>query len=144
MSNIHAAIGLAQVEKADEYRNLRINNANIYKKYLNNIEEIEFQKYSNDIINVHWMNGIVYKSNKKGKDRDGLLKHLKEKNIDTRLFFIGMNKQPSLKKYGCVCEDKYPVTDYLSKNGFYLPSGSNLSEDKIFYICENIKDYLIK
>lgn len=44
MSNLHAAIGLAQTEKADMYRNMRINNHNLYKKYLKNVEGITFQK----------------------------------------------------------------------------------------------------
>jgi len=66
---------------------------------------------------------------------------LKKNNIDTRLFFKGMNKQPALEKYGCNMSGEYPITDRLSENGFYLPSGSNLSEETIRSICQVIINF---
>ena len=56
MSNIHAAIGLAQMEKADEYRTFRIKNHNLYKFYLKNVDGISMQKDQEDSLNVCWMN----------------------------------------------------------------------------------------
>jgi perosamine synthetase len=52
-----------------------------------------------------------------------------------------MHIQPSLRKYGCDCSGEYPVTEWLSENGFYLPSASNLEECDIAYICGVIKDF---
>jgi perosamine synthetase len=141
MSNLHAAIGLAQAEKADEYISMRIRNANLYKKYLNGARGIALQKSKEDVINVHWMNGLVIDPEKFGKSRDELINHLKASNIDTRPFFTGMHRQPSLLKYGCDCSGEYPVTDNLSVNGFYLPSASNLGEDEIKHICDIIKNF---
>lgn len=138
MSNIHAAIGLAQIEKADEYRNLRIKNNNLYRKFLKNIEGIIFQENNDEYLNVCWMNGIIVDKNIFGIDRDELVNYLRENNVDTRLFFKGMNIQPSLIKYGCCPIGDYKVTDMLASSGFYLPSGSNLSEDQIKYICDLI------
>ena len=141
MSNIHAAIGLAQVERADEYKNLRIKNAEYYKYYLADVPGIIFQKTKNHALNVHWMNGIVIDSNKYGKTRNELISFLKENGVDTRLFFIGMNQQPSLIQYGCNPTGDFNITKWLSENGFYLPSASNLSEDKIKLICELISKF---
>ncbi|HNZ26107.1 MAG TPA: DegT/DnrJ/EryC1/StrS family aminotransferase [Spirochaetota bacterium] len=141
MSNIHAAIGLAQVEKADYYKELRIKNGNLYKKYLSEIEGIVLQETTRDSLNVYWMNGLSIEEDKYGRTRDELINHLNNNKIDTRLFFVGMSKQPSLRKYGCDCSGGYPVTENLSKNGFYLPSASSLTEDKIKYICDIIKGY---
>ena len=141
MSNIHAAIGLAQVEKADEYKKMRMDNHALYKKYLADVPGILFQKDEEDYENVGWMNTIVLEPEKYGRTRDELIAHLKENGIDTRLLFKSMHIQPSLQKYGCDCSGEYPVTDYLSENGFYLPSASNLSNDDILYICDIIKDY---
>jgi perosamine synthetase len=138
ISNIHSAIGLAQVEKADEYRDMRIKNAGLYEKYLTDIPGVIFQKTKKDVLNVHWMNGIVINQAEYGKNREELITELKKNNIDTRLFFTGMNKQPSLEKFGCNMHGEYPVTDWLSQNGFYLPSGSNLSEETIYNICKII------
>lgn len=141
MSNIHAAIGLAQVEKVDEYRAARIKNGNLYNRYLSKIPGITLQQTKDNVTNVHWMNGVVVDPLIFGKTRKDLMIYLKEKGVETRLFFIGMNKQPSLINYGCKTDDEYPVTDWLSKNGLYLPSASSLSEDKINYICDLIYNF---
>jgi len=139
MSNLHAAIGLAQVEKADEYRAMRIRNAALYKELLNDVPGIVFQKDTGDSLNVHWMNAILIVPEKFGRTRDELMKHLNGNGIETRLLFTGMHHQPCLKKIGCDCLGAYPVTDNLTANGLYLPSASNLSEDDIRYICESIR-----
>ena len=141
MSNLHAAIGLAQVEKADEYRNMRIRNAEIYKENLEGIPGIETQKTLDYVLNVHWMNGIVVDKNLYGRTRDQLIEYLKDHKIDTRLLFNGMHRQVALKNFGCDCNDEYPVSDYLADNGFYLPSASNLSQEKIIFICNKIKEF---
>ena len=138
MSNLHAAIGLAQTEKADYYKDLRIKNNNLYKKYLACCDGISFQKDEEYSLNCNWMNAILIKPERYGKSRDGLIIFLKENNIETRLLFNGMHRQKALAKFGCNCKDEYPVTDLLSKNGFYLPSGSGLSEQDIVRICDLI------
>ena len=144
ISNIHSAIGLAQVEKADEYRRLRIKNASLYSKNLDGIPGVVLQKTNPDILNVHWMNGIVIDPIEYGRTRNQLVKELKDNDIDTRLFFTGMNKQPALEKYGCDMSAEYPVSDRLTKNGLYLPSGSNLTEDTINKICQIIVEFYNK
>jgi len=138
MSNLHAAIGLAQTEKADYYRDLRIKNNQYYKKYLSGCDGILFQKDENNCLNCNWMNAVLIQPEKYGKTRNELISFLKENNIETRLLFNGMHKQKALADYGCNCKDEYPVTDWLSENGFYLPSGSGLTEPDIARICELI------
>lgn len=141
MSNLHAAIGLAQTEKADEYRDMRIKNAVLYKKYLSDCPGIVFQKDQANGLNVHWMNAIVINPAEYGRSKDELIAHLKENDIDTRLLFVSMHRQKSLKDFGCDCSGDYPVTDWLTQNGFYLPSASSLTEEQIKYICDVIKDF---
>jgi len=141
MSNLHAAIGLAQVEKADSYKKRRIENGKLYRKYLNGIDGLTFQKENKRILNVYWMNGLIINSTKYGKSRDSLVSYLKDQGVDTRLFFTGMHKQPSLIKYGCDINGDYTITEYLTENGFYLPSSSSLTESEILGICDHIKKY---
>jgi len=140
MSNLHAAIGLAQVEKLDEYVAIRIKNNQLYRKYLNDVPGIIFPKDKPYVKNVYWMNGIVINKKEFGIDRNELMMKLKEKGIDTRLFFTGMHRQISLKNFGCNVAGEYPVSDWLAENGLYLPSGSNLGEKQIFMICNVIKN----
>lgn len=141
MSNLHAAIGLAQVERAGYYRELRIKNHLFYKKYLSDCEGIVFQIDEADSLNVHWMNSILIDSVKFDRSRDEVLVHLKHGGIDTRLLFKGMHRQKALKEYGCDCTGDYKVTDYLSESGFYLPSGSGLTEEDIKRICNVIVEF---
>lgn len=141
MSNLHAAVGLAQTEKADEYRDMRIHNAELYKNYLSDCKGIIFQKNQPNGLNVHWMNTIVINPDEYGHTKDELIEHLKENGIDTRLLFVSMSRQKSLKNFGCDCSGDYPVTDWLTENGFYLPSASSLTEDQIKHICEVLKEY---
>jgi perosamine synthetase len=141
MSNVIAAIGLAQVEKADEYRNFRIKNNQLYRKLLKNVPGIIFQPELEGYLNVSWMNAVVIDSDKFGCSKDELMVYLKNQGIDTRLLFNGMHNQKSLKEYGCDISGAYPVSDYLTKNGFYLPSASNLHEEDIQYICRQIAEF---
>ncbi len=141
MSNIHAAIGLAQVEKADYYREKRIANGKLYRELLKDVSGIFFQKNRDYVLNVYWMNGLFIDPEIYDRTRNDLVFFLKSKGVDSRLFFTGMHKQVSLKKYGCDTEGNYPVTDNLADNGFYLPSSSSLTPEEIEYICKLIKGY---
>lgn len=141
MSNLHAAIGLAQTERADYYRAKRMANGEHYRKQLSSIRGVRMQKDQADGLNVHWMNGIAIEPEEYGADRDSLIQHLKSKGIDTRLFFVGMHQQKSLEKYGCDMSGDFPVTDRLASTGFYLPSGSSLTHDDIDLICEVVAEF---
>jgi perosamine synthetase len=138
MSNVIAAIGLAQVEKADEYRLLRMKNNRLYRKYLFDIPGVIFQEENAEAINSCWMNAVVIDADKFGNTKRELVEYLKSNNIETRLLFNGMHKQESLRKYGCDCSGEYQVCDWLTAKGFYLPSASSLQEDSIQRICKLI------
>ena len=136
MSNVVAAIGLAQVEKADVYREMRIRNHQLYRQFLKDVPGIVFQcSPDKGCVDVCWMNTIVIDPAVYGCTKDEVILKLKENGIDTRLLFTGMHRQASLERYGCDCRGDYPVCDWLTENGFYLPSGSNLSEEEIERIC---------
>ena len=142
MSNVVAAIGLAQVEKADEYREMRIRNHQLYKKYLSDVPGIIFQSEPNEnCIDVCWMNTIIVDPEKYGHTKDELIAYLKDMGIDTRLLFTGMHKQKAMKDFGCECSGEYPVCEWLTANGFYLPSSSGLKEEQIDFVCEIISHF---
>jgi perosamine synthetase len=137
MSNLHAAIGLAQVEKADFYRECRIRNAKLYKNKLSKIQGIEFQQDTPNSLNVHWMNAILM------PNKDEIIERLKNNEIETRLLFTGMHKQKALEDYGCDCSGQYPVSESLTSRGFYLPSASSLTEDEIDIIVASFSRPLL-
>lgn len=138
MSNLHAAIGLAQTEKAEFLKNKRIEHHQMYKNYLENCPGVIFQKDEDYSLNVCWMNAIVIDRDLYGYSKDELVAHLNENGVDTRMLFKGMHRQKCLKEYGCDCSGEFDVTDWLSQNGFYLPSGSDLKQEDIEYISKII------
>ena len=140
MSNVIAAIGFAQTEKASRYVAMRIKNNLVYRENLKDIKGISFQQEQLGSKNVYWMNGISIDKEEFGFTRNDLIEALKKYNIECRRFFIGLNQQPSLKQYGCDCGDHYPITDRVSNSGLYLPSSSSLTEETIKYICNIIKE----
>jgi perosamine synthetase len=139
MSNIHAAIGLAQTEKAEEYVKRRIKNHGVYLENLKGIKGLQMQPEKKGYKNSYWMNGILIDEKKFGISARKLSQRLNEKGIGTRPFFKGLSDQPAMKKYGSDCEGNYPISDWLFENGFYLPSGSGLKESEIKYVCDTIR-----
>lgn len=140
MTNMQAAVGVAQLERIKSLINRRRKNARFYNKLLKDIPGIQLPVEKKYAKNVYWMYGIVVNSQKFGINRDKLMIELKRKGIDTRVFFQPMHRQPVLKKLGFIDKAKYPVSDYLAKNGLYLPSGSGLEEREIKYIAQTIRD----
>ena len=130
---------LAQVEKADEYRAMRIRNHGIYRRELGGVPGIVFQKDETDALCVHWMNTLKLEPRAFGVGRDELVSHLKSKGVETRLLFTGMHRQKALIDFGCDWRGDFYVTDDLTANGLYLPSASDLSEEDIVYVCDAIK-----
>jgi perosamine synthetase len=70
------------------------------------------------------------------------MKKLLKNKIDTRPFFLSMNKQKIFKKMKLFKKNKMPNSNYLSKNGLYLPSGLALKNNEIKYICNVVNKIL--
>jgi len=86
--------------------------------------------------NIFWVFGIVLKK-KSGIKRERVIKMLLAKGIQTRNFFYPMHKQKVFKKLKLFSKKtKYPNAEFLSQNGFYLPSGIGIKNNEIKYICE--------
>ncbi|MEK6872941.1 MAG: DegT/DnrJ/EryC1/StrS family aminotransferase [Nanoarchaeota archaeon] len=145
MSNIHAAIGLAQTENADMLVEARRNVGLRYNRLLKDVKGIILPKEKENCKNVYWMYGIVLNDDVK-LSRDEVVKKLRERGVDTRNFFIPMHKQPVFleKKLENVpdCNDNYPVSEKIGVRGFYLPSSSNLSEEDAIFVCDKLKEVL--
>lgn len=143
MSNLHAAVGLAQVEKADDYRAMRIRTNQRYRERLADLPGITFQAHPNsadgEYLHVHWMNALCVEPDEFGCDRDTLMARLKADGVDSRKLFTGMHRQKSLQEYGCDCAGDYPHTDRLAANGLYLPSSSTLTEEQLDRVCASIR-----
>lgn len=130
MPNVLAAIGLAQLERADVYLEARRANAARYNALLVGQRGIVTPPEAPWTKSSYWMYGILIDDDF-GISRDQVMVGLKEAGIETRSFFVSMHRQPALAKFGCDVSGEYPVTDELAKKGLYLPSSSGLSDAQI-------------
>lgn len=135
MTNMQAAIGLAQVEKIEEYIAARRENAKRYNDLLKDLPNITTPPEMEWAKNVYWLYSILVKN----FPRDKLTSILLEKEIDTRPFFHPMHTQPPYQKLG---NKKLGVAEDLAKRGLSLPSAPTLTEDQLDYICGIITEIL--
>jgi perosamine synthetase len=134
MTNLQAAIGLAQVERFDELVQLRIGHARLYNSMLKGIKGITLPPETEDVKNVYWMYSILVED-ELGISRDELRKRLAERGVETRTFFIPLHLQPIyFHRYG----ERFPIAEELCRKGMYLPSASSLTEKEITYVVESI------
>ncbi|MBN3040288.1 MAG: DegT/DnrJ/EryC1/StrS aminotransferase family protein [Candidatus Omnitrophica bacterium] len=140
MTNVQAALGLAQLENIEKLVAMRRENARAYNHLLKDIPGIQLPIEKENTRNVYWMYAILLHPKKFGISRNELMLKLKEKRIDTRYFFRPLHNQRVLSKFGIKDKSIYPVTQRLSENGLYLPSSSKLKKENIVYICQTIKN----
>ncbi len=139
MTNIQAAIGLAQLEKINDLVAARRRNAHYYNRLLKDVPGITLPVERKEAKNVYWMYGILIED-EFGLSRNELMVSLKEKGIETRSFFYPMHQQPAFQEMGLFAGEKYPVTEALAQKGLYLPSGSGLKNEEIEEVCQTIKE----
>tara|TARA_B100001741_G_C16490476_1_gene569416 strand:- start:77 stop:1222 length:1146 start_codon:yes stop_codon:yes gene_type:complete len=136
-TNIQAAIGLGQLKNINWAIKRKKEIGRLYFKKLKNNKNIYIQNPKNvNGDNIYWVFGILIINFTKFK-RDKVVKKLLKFNIQTRNFFHPMHKQKVFLKMNVFKNKlKYPNSEFISKNGFYLPSGLAISNKEILYICK--------
>lgn len=139
MTNVQAAIGLAQLEKIEIMVEARRRNAKLYLDLLSDIPNLTLPVELDYVKNVYWMFGVLVEEDF-GMSRNKLMVELKKRGVETRTFFYPMHCQPAFSNLGLVSNESFPVAESLGKKGLYLPSGSGLSNEQVFNICKVIKE----
>jgi perosamine synthetase len=136
MTNLQAAVGLAQTERFAELIECRRNNAMIYSALLKNVPGLTLPPEAPTVKNVFWMYGVMVQP-EFGLNRDELREQLAKRGIETRAFFVPMHLQPIYyEKYG---QENYPRAEELCAKGFYFPSSSGLTREEIEFIAGVVK-----
>ncbi len=138
MTNLQAAVGLAQAEQLDTFVVARRRNAALYTERLTGIPGITTPPEASWAKNVFWMYGILVNEDAYGMNRDQLRQVLAENGVETRTFFIPMHCQPVYWQQ--FKGQRFPVAEQLCKQGFYLPSASSLSLAEIEHVTGVIGD----
>jgi perosamine synthetase len=138
MTNIEAAIGLAQLENIDSHISARKKVTEWYMDEFESISDfINFQQITPKAENVWWMFSILV-NDKSAIGRDELMLKLLEDGIETRPIFYPMHIMPPYydKNAGC------PVSAKIAAAGLNLPTHAKLSRENISFICGKIKKYV--
>lgn len=138
MTNLQAAVGVAQMERFDALVAARIQNAKRYNALLKKIPGITLPPETKGVKNVYWMYGILIDEKKFGMSRNQLRGALAERGIETRSFFVPVHLQPVF--YDPRGREKYPVSEMLCERGLYLPQSSRLAEGDIRFVVKNITE----
>ena len=142
MTNMQAALGCGQLKSINKIIKRKREIGNLYYKNLKRNKHLLFQENKNSYSkNIYWVFGVLLKKNSRSK-RDFLMRALLRNKIDTRPFFLSMNKQKIFKKMKIFSKSKMPNSEYLSNNGFYLPSGLGISDSEIRYVCTTLNQLL--
>jgi perosamine synthetase len=137
MPNTVAAIGLAQLERVDDYVSMRRENARRYNERLAGQRGITVPAERAYAYNSFWMYAILIEDDF-GLSRDEVMQALEARGIDTRSFFVPMHRQTSLIEYGADVSGSFPNSEYASARGLYLPSSSGLTEEQIERVCREL------
>lgn len=139
MTNLQAALGYAQLEKLDRTIAKKRHIGAVYNSLLGNCPGIQLPVPKTDYAeNIYWVYGIVL-NDSLSIDADGFMKKLNDEGIGCRGFFWGMHEQPVFKKMHFFDGESYPVAEKLSRRGFYIPSGVNLTDEDQIYVADKLK-----
>lgn len=133
MTNIQAAIGLAQLEQIETFLKKKQEIACWYCEYLKD-SSIEFHKPVEDVYHSFWMCSILVE---KSQLRDELRDYLKSYGIETRPTFYPIHTMPMYAKNFI----KHTIAEDLAGRGINLPSYPALEKSDVEYICRRIREF---
>lgn len=136
MTNVQAAIGLAQLERIDWFIERRIEVAQWYKENLADTE-LMLPAQADWAKNVYWLFCVCVPPE---IDRDQLMQNMEERGIETRPFFYPMHSLPPY--YDKDGDRAFPITTDLSARGINLPSSASLSREDVDHVCAVLKECL--
>jgi perosamine synthetase len=140
MSNLQAAVGVAQLERLEEFTAIKRRMGRQYTELLAGCAALELPLARTDYAeNIYWVFGVVLKNNIK-YDSVAVMKLLGERGIGTRPFFWPMHEQPVLKRMKLDKGVAFPVAERLARRGFYLPSGMALESEQIETVVSVLRE----
>jgi perosamine synthetase len=141
LTNLQAAVGLAQLERIEEIIAKKRWMGQAYTDRLAGIPGLQLPVEEPWARQVYWMYGVVLDESV-GMDAVEFSKGLKEQGVETRPFFLGMHEQPVFHDMGFFRNERYPVSERIARQGLYLPSGLAINESQIDQVAEALRKML--
>lgn len=142
MSNLQAALGLAQLERLDEVVRRKRSMGARYDALLADIPGIKLPCPATDFArNIYWVYGLVL-DDEVPFDAGEAMRRLAERGIGSRPFFWCMHEQPVFRRRGLFAGETYPVAERMARRGFYIPSGVALTEPQIDQVATAVREIM--
>lgn len=142
MTNLQAALGVAQLERLDEFLVKKRWIGRRYTELLRDIVHIQLPLDRTDYAdNLYWVYGLVLE-NSVPFGAEVAISRLEELGVGCRPFFYPLHMQPILRDMGLFNAESYPVAEHLYKRGFYIPSGLALNDEQIVRVVDAVKRIL--
>lgn len=141
MTNIAAAIGLAQTERVEWHIEQRIKVAGWYRKILSESRIVSWQQQSPVSKSADWLFTVLLR-NSIAIERDEVARYLFEREIETRPVFYPMHILPSYKNL--TGNDSFPVAERVARQGLSLPTWAGLKYETVRYICSTLENSVRK
>jgi perosamine synthetase len=140
MTNMQAALGLAQLERIEESILKKRWIGGYYQEKLKSIPFLQLPLSEKEYArNIYWVFGVVINANYP-LDARAVMNELSKAGIGARPFFWGLHEQPVLHKLGYNPDESFPVSEMLSRRGFYLPGGLAITEEQLDYVAAQVNE----
>jgi perosamine synthetase len=142
MTNLQAALGVAQLERLEEFVNKKRWIGASYDNLLKDLPGIQLPLARTDFAdNIYWVYGLIL--DESYGSAESIMTRLADEGIGTRPFFYPMHQQPVLREMGFFNDQSFPHSERIYRQGFYLPSGLALTEAQIFQVAEKLRKVLL-
>lgn len=138
-TNLQAAVGLAQLERLEEFVERKKKMGQYYTERLQEVEGLQLPVTKTDYAeNIYWVYGLVLNREIQADNRM-VQKMLAERGIGTRTFFWCMHEQPVYQQAGLFSGERYAQAEYLARKGFYIPSGLALTMEQMDRVVAGVE-----
>jgi perosamine synthetase len=142
MTNLQAAMGVAQLERLDEFVARKRRMGQRYTELLSDVPGLQLPVPKTDYAdNIYWVYGIVLKEDVPFEAKEAM-RRLSQYKIGTRPFFWPMHEQPVFQKMGLFEGVSCPVAERIARRGFYIPSGLALTDEQISRVAQAVAEIL--
>ncbi|MEM2673937.1 MAG: DegT/DnrJ/EryC1/StrS family aminotransferase, partial [Candidatus Bathyarchaeia archaeon] len=135
MTNLQAALGVAQLKKIDYFISRKRKIAETYNSLFEGVEAVIRPPEMPWAKNVYWLYSVLIDHSKTNTDRDKLMEMLSKKGIETRPLFYPIHEMPPYRNYS---QGRCPVAERLSRIGLSLPSSAKLTGEEIEFIANTV------
>jgi perosamine synthetase len=138
MTNMQAAVGLAQLERLDEIISIRKQQMDLYYTLLADCPQVKLRSYAEWCTSVHWLLTITLPD---GYDRDKFLAYMSSKGVECRQMINPVHEAKYLIDH--YDSRNFPNSIKVSAQSAHLPSSTSLTEEQVKFICDTVKSFFL-